>query len=289
MKTLYVLSCLAALGAVSATPARAQFDPVHNHLACYKISVREKPVVKTVLLSNQFGRQRVVKLTPQLLCVPTQKTCCQPGATAAACQPIPCPPDPTPVQPAPVDHFECYKLATKECADTDPGCANTGKFPKNISVNLTDQFGAALASVTTPQLLCAPVLKEVVSPTTTTTTTTSSTTTTTVVSGCQLDSTVSPPMCGGFCPSPTICLSTSATSCDCVQPPQECQGPVATACGGLLCPSPVQVCQFDAAAQQCQCSTPIPCNQSAPPACGGTCPAGTTCQISTAGQVCSCG
>ncbi|TMA39050.1 MAG: hypothetical protein E6J79_04635, partial [Deltaproteobacteria bacterium] len=81
------------------TPASAQFSPQFNHLKCYKI--KDTKVVQGVIADNQFGRERIFKLIPQLLCLPTRKLCCA-NPTDPSCQPVPCPSDPTQFQPAPV-------------------------------------------------------------------------------------------------------------------------------------------------------------------------------------------
>ena len=63
-----------ACGLLLAAPVSAQFDPQHSHLQCYQI--RYKAITKSVITDNQFDGTLVVKLTPSLLCLPTQKSCC---------------------------------------------------------------------------------------------------------------------------------------------------------------------------------------------------------------------
>src|SRR5215470_6193360 len=108
MKVTLIVSAAVGLLAVLATPAAAQFDPKYDHLKCYKIG--GPAVVTAVQLDNQFGKERVFKLVPQFLCVPTLKTCIaadkscgQPGAPSGD----------------PVRHFKCYKVAAKECIAAD--------------------------------------------------------------------------------------------------------------------------------------------------------------------------
>jgi hypothetical protein len=238
-----------------ATPAAAQFDPLHNHLKCYRI--KDKAISRRLVLDNQFGRELVVKLQPQLLCLPTQKTCCQTVAGLAGCQPAPCDPDPVP--PTPVHHFKCYKIAARLCAN--PACTAFLKPPKNLFVNLRDQFGIEQdVRVGPSQLLCAPVQKDVIGQTSTTTTsststsstqTTSSTSTTSTIP-CRLDPT-NPPTCGGPCPPGLICVNTppGTTECDCVDQPLGCSLQTSGACGGL-CPGVTQQCLPDTTGN-CRC------------------------------------
>jgi hypothetical protein len=184
-----------------AIPARAQFDPAHNHLKCYKIA--GPAIKKKVLADNQFGTELIVKLTPQLLCVPTQKSCCANPPNTPGCQPTGCAPDPSLNQPAPADHFKCYKIMAKVCLDP-PTCNQLERFNnKTFAVHLEDQFGSQDVDVGNPQLLCAPVLKVVTRPTTTTTTGLPTTTTTGVPTTTTTTSTTSttnpPPVCdNGF-------------------------------------------------------------------------------------------
>ncbi|HJQ85376.1 MAG TPA: hypothetical protein VKA21_14920 [Candidatus Binatia bacterium] len=180
-------------------------DPACNHLKCYEI--KDKPIVGTATVpqllrvDNQFGREAIFRLQPVLLCLPTQKSCCN----AAGCSPANCPPNPVPAPGLP--HFKCYKIKVKTCVDTPCTATSLTKFPKRKLVNLTDQFGfEPNVVVGNPKLFCAPALKEVVGQTTTTndtttttliqTTTTTTTTTTTLP--CHFDSN-SPTRCSGPC------------------------------------------------------------------------------------------
>jgi len=268
--TVAALAC----GLLLAAPVSAQFDPQHSHLQCYQI--RDKAITKSVITDNQFGRTLVVKLTPTLLCLPTQKTCCQPGATGV-CIPTTCPTGP--IQPTPVPHFKCYKVAARTCLD--PACTKLAGFRNgSFVVDLQDQFGLESSiRVNRPQLLCAPVEKTVVTPTTTTT---SSTTTTTLPPCKAPDSTG---LCGGSCPPQSICLATSSTSCDCVPIGRGCTvGGVAGTCGGL-CPSVTQTCGQTSPTAPCAC---LPACGASAPSCNGACPAGHTClHMATGGCACN--
>ncbi len=236
-------AAVAGLGLLLVAPATAQFDPQHSHLECY--SIRGKAITKTLITDDQFGRLLIAKLTPSLLCLPTHKSCCQPGATGA-CVPTTCPTGP--IAPSPVPHFKCYKVSARACAD--PACTKvTGFKSGSIVVNLQDQFGfEGGIKVGRPQLLCAPVSKEVVSSTTTTT----SSTTTTTLQECRSPSSAG--LCGGSCPPQTTCLATSATSCDCVPVSQSCTAGAAGAgvCAGF-CPGVTQKCSQPSPTVPCAC------------------------------------
>jgi len=277
---------LVALGL--AAPAAAQFDPSFNHLKCYKI--KDPAVVKTIVVDTQFGRERIVKLTPVLLCAPAKKTCCANPATVAGCQVIPCPADPVPATAVP--HFKCNKIGVKQCTDaagTAVDCTTLAKFAKNaIQVNLHDQFGDETVFVGGPKLLCAPVVKEVVGQTTTSTSTTLQTTTsttsttTTTRPPCRLEAfPLGPGMCAGDCPNPTdVCLNVPAGSntCECVPQDQRCELGQPGACNGF-CPGQAEVCQATtppAGACDC-CNLPgAPCAAHAD-CCSGSCLPSSTC------------
>jgi len=264
---------VAAIGVLTgglATPASAQFDPLHNNLKCYKITGGVLTV--NLQLDNQFGRERVAHLVPQFLCAPTQKTCCAAGATTTVCQPIPCPAEPSTNQPAAVDHFKCYKIQVKECTPTatnDFDCSKlTGRFPPAppaITATLVDQFHTENVTLSKPKMLCVPVLK--IRQGTTTTTATTSTTTTTRVCGLQNGN---PPVCGGDCPTLQTCLWTG-TMCMCSDTP--CQLTGAT-CGGL-CPSPQQQCHSPGTNPCTCCFNPgVPCTTDGQ-CCSNSCNAST--------------
>jgi hypothetical protein len=236
------LQTLAIAALALAAPAAAQFDPAFNHLKCYQI--KDKPIVKTIVVDTQFGRERIVKLTPVMLCAPAKKTCCANAATVAGCNPVPCPPDPVPQTAVP--HFKCYKIAVKTCTDaagTPVDCTTLAKFAKKVTqVNLHDQFGDETVLLGGPRMLCAPVVKTVISPTTTTTTivtttttiitTTTSTSTTTTTLPCHFDLT-SPTHCSGPCPAGappgSQCVVVAPQKCDCLPPPVCCE------CGAAGC------------------------------------------------------
>jgi len=268
-------AAVAALGLLFAAPAAAQFDPRHSHLECYQI--RDKSITKELITEDQFGRLLIAKLTPALLCLPTQKTCCQPSA-AGVCVPTTCPTGP--IEPSAVPHFKCYKVSARACLD--PTCTKvTGWKSGSVVVNLEDQFGPETnIKVGRPQLLCAPVEKKVVS---TTTTTTTPNTTSTTLQPCK--SPTAAGLCGGSCPPQTTCLATSPTSCDCVPVTQHCTGVVggAAVCGGL-CPGVGQTCVQPSPTAPCACAPA--CGQSAP-ACNGACSTGQTC-VHLATGACTC-
>lgn len=266
--------------ALLATPAAAQFDPAFNHLQCHKI--KGARVQKAVATDTQFNRTLIVKMVPQYLCTPTRKTCCVPGGVG--CQPTPCQPDPAPI--AAVPHFKCYKVSAKACVTAD--CVTLGKFPNDVTVNLLDQFAQEIVRVGAPQLLCAPVQKTVITPTTTTlpttTTTSTSTTTTEPPPACQGPDAAG--MCNGGCPPGRVCLAVSPTACNCVDQPAACGFSAASGqCQGL-CDNVNETCQL-VAPNLCDCAPASGCDQSPFPTCGGTCPAGQTCQGTTSGT-CRC-
>src|ERR1700674_5110443 len=78
MKQLrFVLAAAVCVAVLAPALSHAQFDPAHNHLKCYKIKEKLPPIItQQFRLDNQFGEERIFKLTPQLLCVPTEKICC---------------------------------------------------------------------------------------------------------------------------------------------------------------------------------------------------------------------
>jgi len=272
-RILYV-AAIGVLAGGLATSASAQFDPLHNNLKCYKI--KGPSLAVSLQLDNQFSRERVFKLVPQFLCLPTQKQCCN---ATTGCSPSLCNPEPSPNQPAPVDHFKCYKIQVKQCTPTTANpapsgdCSKlTGRFPPAppaIAVTLRDQFHDEDVTVGPPKMLCVPVLKIRQGVTTTTTPTTTTTTTT---RQCAIQPGTNPPMCGGDCGPGLTCLFDTATSqCTCSDTP--CPG---TTCAGL-CPSPAQQCH-PVGTNPCACCflTGAPCTSSAQ-CCSGTCntPPGT--------------
>lgn len=261
MKKLALAIAAGGLALGLATPAVAQplacnspnvFDPQCNHLKCYKI--RGPSFAVSLRLDNQFGRERVFKLIPELLCTPTQKECCD---AAGNCSPTNCAQDPSANQPAPVDHFKCYKIQVKQCTPTATAasfdCTKlTGRFPPappNIVVRLRDQFHVEdNVKVGPPRLLCVPVIKEVISPTTTVPVTTTTTTTRPCGGGGPGGA------CAGDCPTATdLCLFNRTTmSCDCLPPQAACSQQTA-ACNVGLCPDPNQQCVDIGGAPPCGC------------------------------------
>jgi len=143
-----------------AAPARGQFSTQFDHLECKKIA---GPVISaTIVLDHQFGRELSVKMKPQLLCAPTEKTCCAVGSVNCSAV-VPCPPSPSTNQPAPVDHFKCYLVHPKTCVGFNPSipgnCPSLGSPPPTI-VHLNDQFGSQVNIKLGPsKLFCVPVQK----------------------------------------------------------------------------------------------------------------------------------
>jgi hypothetical protein len=231
----FVVAVVCVAAALLAKLASAQFQPDYNHLKCY--GIKDQGILKLVLTDNQFGRERIYKLVPAMLCLPTKKTCCSNPSPKEPCVEVPCPQNPTDFQPAPVDHFKCYKVTAKTCVDTDPTCANFAKFHKrNYMVDLQDQFGIELdVLVSNPRFLCAPVRKYNVRTVDVTTTTTSSTSTT-VPTPCNMTE----PACNGACIAGQRCstqLGGGGCQC-CTLPGGPCDSSCCTACSvitGLCC------------------------------------------------------
>src|SRR5713226_7442125 len=145
----------AAQGTVNA--CTQPLDPACNHLKCYAIK-DTLPTAVTIQVDNQFGREKLVLAQAVLLCLPSQKSCCN----AAGCSPTNCQADPTPAPGLP--HLKCYKIKGKTaCAASDLTCATVAGFPKKtIQVNLHDQFGPeGPLPVLGPKLFCTPVDKQV--------------------------------------------------------------------------------------------------------------------------------
>ena len=108
LSTFLLLAAFALPAAAQGTPVActSPLDPACNHLKCYQIKDKPSTVVsKSPLLQidNQFGREVIYRLQPVLLCVPSQKACCNAtGCSVANCQPNPNPPG------APgLPHFKC--------------------------------------------------------------------------------------------------------------------------------------------------------------------------------------
>ena len=283
-----IVAAVALLAGILVTPASAQFNTAFNHLKCYKIN--GDAFLTNLIVDNQFGRERIFKLKPVLLCAPTRKICCQGQATSThdtTCVQIPCPPDHSLNQPAPVDHFKCYKILPKDCIGFNTtvatDCPAVGKFVKNFfAVDLTDQFHTEPnVAVGAPQILCAPVLKVVVRPSTTTTVTTiqtTTTTTTTTTLPCRdVAQPGQPPMCAGTCPpgSGLECVFIPSNSqCTC-EIPCAPQGPVPQTCNNQFCPNAGQQC-IPNATSPCSCCYPpgFPCTAGSD-CCSGACNAAT--------------
>jgi len=275
--TFHKLAPLAAavIGIGLAGPAAAQFDPAFNHLKCYRI--KGPRVEKVFLAENQFGRERIVKLTPLFLCTPTKKICCSNPATVAGCDQVPCLADPTPNQPAAVDHFKCYKIGVKFCDPSSVACTTLAKAPKGIQATLVNQFGTEDVLIGPAKMLCTPVLKIVTTNTTTTTQTTTTitqttTTTTTTIPCRDVAQPGMAPMCAGDCPAPLACVFVSAVGCTC-EIPCALQG---ATCNNQFCPKAGQQCIANATSQ-CGCCFPqigTPCTADSD-CCFGNCMGGT--------------
>ena len=301
-RSSFLATAVVVLGLVA--PAAAQFNPSFNHLKCYQI--KGQPIQKTIVVDTQFGRERLVKLVPFLLCTPAHKTCCGNPPATPGCQVVPCDSDKSQFQPAPVDHFKCYKIGVKTCTDaggTPVDCSTVTKFVKGaIQVDLQDQFDHETTFVGPPRLLCTPVRKTVIGTTTTVPTTTTSTTTTIPCHNGAQPGTA--PMCTGDCPpgSGLQCVFIpTLNACRCEIP---CAQQADGTCNGF-CPNAGEACLPDALVP-CHCQTttttpsttttttnpPPPCHfDSAANGCTGTCPPslppGTQCLLVAQGK-CDC-
>lgn len=101
-----------------------------HHLSFYQIT--PQPVVpREVVVSNQFGHQRLALGDAQVLAVPT-------GKSAAGQEP--------PAPPANLDHFKCYAASGRQI---------------NSSVSLQDALQTAEVRVLDPIAFCNPVIKTV--------------------------------------------------------------------------------------------------------------------------------
>src|SRR2546428_1552787 len=92
-----LVASLAGSAAAQGTACLTPNDPACNHLKCYQISDKPSTVVSkvpVVQLDNQFGKEVVFRLQPVLLCVPSQKSCCD--SAGANCSPMRCLPNPVP-------------------------------------------------------------------------------------------------------------------------------------------------------------------------------------------------
>jgi hypothetical protein len=285
---------LAGSAAAQGTACTTPNDPACNHLKCYQISdkasiqISKTPIVQ---VDNQFGREVLFRLQPVLLCVPSQKACCNAtGCSVANCQP-------NPVLAPGLPHFKCYRIKAKTCPNGD--CTTLAKFAKGTAVNLRDQFGLEQnVPVGKPVLLCAPADKQVVGVSSTTTTqtlptstTVTTSTTTTTIPPCHFDQ-ASPTPCVGPCP-PTApagsqCQLVAPNKCDCVAPPVccECTGAAGTGCFDTngTCPTgcgAVSGASCDPTTRKCECgfcrgsagciAPAIACDANNP------CPQGTIC------------
>lgn len=108
-----------------------------THLEGYKI---KGPHAKRrrVLVNNQFGRFMFDTKKTSTLLVPTGKSL-----------PPSAPPDP-PAASSNVDHFRCIKAKTSK---------GTARFPKRVTAEVVDQFGARQVVLKKPNALCLPTDK----------------------------------------------------------------------------------------------------------------------------------
>src|SRR5262245_10526561 len=134
LRWVAVPAFLAALVA----PANAQFDPAFNHLFCYGMHEQpdQPPFAPVVVdIETQLGlEQQVTVMRAAFLCAPAKKI----GKDA----------DPLP--PTPVPHFTCYRPKRGD--------------NRNVTVQLTDQFGSGTYTIISRRLLCAPTVKMPSSP-----------------------------------------------------------------------------------------------------------------------------
>ena len=119
-------------------PAKAQFDPAFNHLFCYGMHEQpgQPPFAPVVVdIQTQLGlEQQVTVMRAAFLCAPAKKT-------GGGVDPLP---------PTPVPHFTCYRPKRGD--------------NRNVTVQLTDQFGSGVYTITSRRLLCAPSVKMLGSP-----------------------------------------------------------------------------------------------------------------------------
>jgi hypothetical protein len=101
-------------------------DPT-AHLMCYDIDQHERFVPRDVLVTNQFGEQRMRVHRPVSLCNPATKDLIPSNLN--------------------LDHFKCYRVRRA------PGAA------VNVNVTLVDQFETRQTQVAWPTVLCNPVDK----------------------------------------------------------------------------------------------------------------------------------
>jgi len=127
-----------ALLAALAAPTRAQFDPAFNNLFCYGIHEQpgQPPFAPVVVdIATQLGlEQQVTVIRAAFLCAPAKKT-------GGGVDPLP---------PTAVPHFTCYRPKRGD--------------NRNVTVQLTDQFGSGVYTITSRRLLCAPSVKMLGSP-----------------------------------------------------------------------------------------------------------------------------
>jgi len=177
-------AAVAVFGLLLTTPATASgpqddgYSPPKVNLECYQIKGYQKPIYTRLRTYNQFGREQILSITPDSLCLPTRKTCCDQWG----CAPEKCGDDPSWAREE--GHFKCYKVEkVSTCGDKDPDCTYAKKvdyWKTRAIVNLTDQFGYEdHVQIGQPQRLCVPVDKKVVTSTSSTSTSTSTTSTTT--------------------------------------------------------------------------------------------------------------
>jgi hypothetical protein len=120
------------------------------------------------------------------------------------------------------------------------------------------------------------------------------TTTTTLVPPIPCE-TVLPPLCssGGGCSAGNTCQDVGG-SCGCAPEATTtttmpaCADATFPVCGGGTCPAG-STCQLDLMGLVCACTPGTACADTAFPICGGTCPPGQSCQGNLLGLACACG
>lgn len=124
-------------------PASKNFEPITDpdtHQKAYRIKKVAGPHIQPfVTIQNQFGQLRLHVVTETHLMVPSSK-----GLTSA-------PPTPNPEAPG-FEHFKCYRVSV----------VGPTKFPKNVIIEVADQFGNGKYLVRKPLRICAPVEKKLV-------------------------------------------------------------------------------------------------------------------------------
>jgi hypothetical protein len=252
--------CVPAVKAnVNPPPSNASIvgQPLQDDYICYSMKCPNAVRPTSKQITDQFGQRLDFMVKPETICVPATKVplgCPVAGTNRAACG-GPCP-DPT--QQCTWDKRK--KLC--ECTTTPPPCAKP------------DKFGACGGDCTsTPGTFCQPSVSATGKPT--------CACLPPPLPVCGLDPATG--TCGGTCPNAANkCTLDSSGQCSCQPVTQACASG-ANGCGGT-CPLPGQLCHPDSTGA-CTCQTP--CGQNPlTGTCGGDCPAGHQCVLTTTG--CGC-